>query len=90
MSENEEIKEEVSTGETADETVQPCTPPEPAVSGNQHLEIISHNLLIQEGEEAQGSGVVLNLKNNAGKDIGKAVFSVVLYDAQSNIIDTVE
>ena len=90
MSENEEIKEEVSTGETADEAVQPCAPPEPTVSGNRHLEIISHNLLIKEGDEAKGSGVVLNLKNNAGKAIGKAVFSVVLYDAAGNIVDTIE
>jgi hypothetical protein len=90
LSENEELKEEVLTGETADEDVKPCAPPEPVVSGNQHIEIISHNLLIKEGDEVKGSGVVLNLKNNAGKEIGKAVFSAVLYDAQSNIIDTVE
>ena len=73
MSENEELKEEVLNGETADEDVKPCAPPEPAVSGNQHIEIISHNLLIKEGDDVKGSGVVLNLKNNAGKEIGKAV-----------------
>jgi hypothetical protein len=38
------------------------------------MEIISHNLLIKEGDEGRGSGVVLNLKNIAGADIGKAVF----------------
>jgi hypothetical protein len=90
MSENEEIKEEVSTGETVEGAVVPCAPAEPTVSGNPHIEIISHSLLIKEGDGIQGSGVVLNLKNNAGKDIGKAVFSVALYDADGNMFDTVE
>ncbi len=89
MSENEEIKEPISAGEAAEELAQPCTPPEPAAAGNQHIEIISHSLHVKDGE-IKGSGVVLNLKNNAGKDIGKAVFSVVLYDAAGNVIDTVE
>jgi hypothetical protein len=90
LSENEEIKKSISTGEAADESVQPCIPPKPAATGNQHIEIISHNLYVKEGDELKGSGVVLNLKNNAGKDIGKAVFSVILYDATGNVIDTVE
>ena len=90
MSENKEIKEPISTGEAAEESVQPCTPPEPAATGNQYIEIISHNLLVKESDGIKGSGVALNLKNNAGKDIGKAVFSVVLYDADGNVIDTIE
>jgi hypothetical protein len=90
LSENEEIKESVSAGDTAEASVQPCAPPEPAAAGNRHIEIISHNLHLKEGDKIKGSGVVLNLKNNAGKDIGKTVFSVVLYDAAGNVIDTVE
>ncbi|MFA5629324.1 MAG: hypothetical protein WC958_03615 [Dehalococcoidales bacterium] len=85
MSEKEILKEE-----TIDEGVQPCTPPEPTAVGNEQLEVISHSLLIKEGEGAKGRGVVLNLKNNADKDIGKAVFKITFYDASGSVADTVE
>ncbi len=88
MSENEEMKGSTAAEETA--AVQPADLPEPVVTGNEHLEIISHNLLIKEGDEGRGSGVVLNLKNIAGADIGKAVFKVVLYGAGGDVVDTLE
>jgi hypothetical protein len=90
LSEKEEIKESTSTGEASGENSQACNPPEPAVAGNEHLEVISHNLLIKDGNEGKGSGVVLNLKNVAGKDIGKTVFKIVFYGAGGDIVDTLE
>ncbi len=90
MSENEEIKESISTGETAEESVQPCAPPEPAATGNEHLEIISHSLYIGENGGGKGGGVVITMKNIAGRDIGKIAFNIIFYGETGEIIDTVE
>jgi hypothetical protein len=88
LSENEEIKASTAAEEAV--AVQPVELPEPVVTGNEHLEVISHNLLIKEGNEGRGSGVVLNLKNISGADIGKATFKVILYGAGGGVIDTIE
>lgn len=90
MSEKEEIKESISTGETADETVSSCNLPEPVATGNESLEVITHNLYIKEGSGGRGSGAVITMKNTAAGDIGKAVFNVVFYGAAGDVIDTVE
>jgi hypothetical protein len=90
LSENEEIKESISGGDAAEETARPCTPPEPAVTGNEHLDIISHSLFIDEKRGGKGSGAVITMKNTAGRDIGKIVFNIVFYGDTGEIIDTVE
>ena len=90
MSENEEVKESISTGEATEENVQPCTPPEPTATGNQYIEITGHSLYIREKSGEKGGGVVIIMKNTAGKDIGKIVFNIVFYGDTGEIIDTVE
>lgn len=63
---------------------------ESSVTGNEQIEILSHNLIEDSSETGNGNGVVINLKNIAGVDIAKATFQAVFYDNNGNIIDTVE
>jgi hypothetical protein len=65
--------------------------PDPVVSGNDKVEILSHALILKKykGEEV-GKGVTFSVKNNAGASIGKLVFEAILFDVKGNIIDTLE
>jgi hypothetical protein len=65
--------------------------PDPIVSGNEKVEILSHELLPKKAKaERAGKGVTFTVKNNAGTSIGKLVFEAVLFDAKGNVIDTLE
>jgi hypothetical protein len=64
---------------------------ESIVSENDQLKILSHELINKrDREKGVGKGVVLNLKNTAGADIGKAVFEAVFYDAGGLVLDRIE
>ncbi|MDD4923876.1 MAG: FxLYD domain-containing protein [Dehalococcoidales bacterium] len=65
--------------------------PDPIVTGNEQVEILSHSLILKKATvEGVGKGVAFTFKNNAGASIGKLVFEAVLFDAKGNIIDTIE
>ena len=65
--------------------------PDPVVSGNDKVEILSHQLMLKKPKaEKAGKGLIFIAKNNAGTSIGKLVFEAVLFDAKGNVIDTIE
>ncbi len=65
--------------------------PDPVVSGNEKVDILSHALILKKAAAgAAGKGVTFTVKNNADASIGKLVFEAVLFDAKGNIIDTLE
>jgi hypothetical protein len=88
-----DIEESFGEGEIAPEKLADLArkAPEPSVTGNEQIEILSHSLVNKKGrEEGAGKGVAIGLKNIAGSNIGKAVFEVVFYDTKGNVVDTVE
>jgi hypothetical protein len=62
--------------------------PEPVVNGNEQIEILSHDYIVDNsnGEQAN-TGVVINIKNITDENIGKAVFNVTMYDTKYEVID---
>jgi len=65
--------------------------PDPVVSGNEKVEILSHSLILKKASvDGIGKGVSFTFKNNAGASIGKLVFEAILFDVKGNVIDTIE
>ncbi|MDD3678596.1 MAG: FxLYD domain-containing protein, partial [Dehalococcoidales bacterium] len=65
--------------------------PDPVVSGNEKVEILSHSLILKKAtKDGIGKGVAFTFKNNAGASIGKLIFEAILFDAKGNVIDTIE
>ena len=65
--------------------------PDPVVSGNEKVEILSHSLILKKAtKDGRGKGVAFTFKNNAGASIGKLIFEAILFDAKGNVIDTIE
>jgi hypothetical protein len=65
--------------------------PDPVISGNEQVEILSHGLMLKKDTVAGvGKGVVFEFRNKTEASIGKLVFEAVLFDAKGNIIDTLE
>ena len=65
--------------------------PDPIVSGNENIEVLSHALILKKtAVEGAGKGVTFTVKNNADANIGKLVFEAILFDAKGNVIDTLE
>jgi hypothetical protein len=65
--------------------------PEPSVSGSAQLEILTHNIIYKNnGDNINGKGVILKVKNISGNNIGKFVFNIIFYGLNGNVIDMVE
>jgi sporulation protein YlmC with PRC-barrel domain len=65
--------------------------PDPAVTGNAQVEVVSHGLLPKTGkDEGAGKGVIVSLKNVTDTSIGKAVLEAVLFDVKGDIVDTLK
>jgi len=65
--------------------------PEPVVSGNEQVEILSHGLMLKKASIAGiGKGVFFEFKNNTSASIGKLTFEAVFFDVKGNVIDTIE
>ena len=62
--------------------------PEPAVVGNEQLEILDHHLNIENISGKQVlKGISIKLKNNTASTIGRAVINTMFYDKKGNVID---
>jgi hypothetical protein len=61
--------------------------PEMRVEGNKEIEIISSSFY---GEDGVKKGVIAKVRNVSTANIGKAVFRVVFYDVEGNVLDDVE
>lgn len=57
--------------------------PEPYATGNEYLEILSHKFI---GKNV----VIIDIKNIASSNIGKATFQTSFFNSKGDIIDTVE
>jgi hypothetical protein len=65
--------------------------PDPVVTGNEQVEIVSHSLMLKKASVAGiGKGVSFEFKNKTEASIGKLIFEAVMFDAKGNIVDTVE
>ena len=65
--------------------------PEPVVSGNEQVEILSHSLMLKKASVAGiGKGVLFEFKNKTEAVIGRLVFEAVMFDAKGNIVDSIE
>jgi hypothetical protein len=63
-----------------------CKVPAATVSGNDRIEILSHNILLKQSSSA----VNFEVKNISDLDIGKITFEAVFFDAKGNVPDTVQ
>ncbi|MFZ7130967.1 MAG: hypothetical protein ACOWWR_01245 [Eubacteriales bacterium] len=62
--------------------------PEPAVVGNEQLEILDHYLNIENISGKQVlKGISIKLKNKTPSTIGRAVINTTFYDKKGNVID---
>jgi hypothetical protein len=65
--------------------------PDPAVSGNEQVEILSHELILKKASIAGiGKGVTFSVRNNTETSIGKLVFEALFFDVKGNVVDTIE
>ncbi len=83
------LSESIETMETT--TTMEFNVPKSIAEGNEQIEITSHNNLIENEEEGKRcTGVILNLRNISGRDIGKAVFCVNFYNKKGDLLETIE
>ena len=64
--------------------------PEACACGNEHVEIVSHNLILRNGKSGMGKGASVEVKNIAGAAIGMLALKTLLFDAKGYTIDTIE
>ena len=82
----------LSSEKAVEEAKEPSKTPAPAATGNEKITILKHNLPETElvRDEVCLPGVELAIRNVSDSTIGTAVFEVVFYDKEGNIVDTVK
>ena len=88
-----ELEDTSSEGEISPEKLAEMArkAPEPRANGNEYVEILSHKFINKNSSMEMGKkGVIIDIKNIASSNVGKAVFLAVFYNSKGDIIDTVE
>lgn len=75
---------------SAKEALPPTDYLEPTATGNKIISILKH-CLVKKSDGTDGvekTGIELRLQNNSDKTVGTAIFEVVFYDKEGNVVGT--